>query len=405
MGKTDKNSIILAILPIVGIYSIAGVNIGNIILILLVAYGLYRTIKTNGRIKLKKIDKILLLFFMYTICNSLVNLGGARSINWGDMITKYIHILCFILIITVFRNKIFSTELYADSFINIALISSCFLIIQFFLYKVAGISLYGVLEPYRTNITNDISRPCSFFVEPAHFCRYCTLPLFLILFKDLSKNNIIKAVVITIAVVISQSSIGYISTAAIWGAWLIRNVKNGRIKKSSIFKNCGLITLAVTIGLVLSTKYGLFDFVSNHVSGLNMREITSGNVRVFRGFFVWAQEGLFEKMFGVGFANVKNYMIKNSIITIFDGQMELGNEYMSSISYILVMNGIIGLMIFLFALIHLYKKSDSNRVLVFLFVLLMVSNEEFMTIDFMNIWLYLILTANFQKKFKLKLKN
>lgn len=90
-------------------------------------------------------------------------------------------------------------------------------------------------------------------------------------------------------------------------------------------------------------------------------------------------------------ANVNNYLIKNGIRTVFDGQLELGCEYMSAVSYVLVMNGIVGLSIFFSALFCLFHKSENTeKVLIFVFVLLMLSNEEFQSVDFMNIWIYLL---------------
>ena len=58
--KIDKMSLILALLPIVGIYSIASINISNFTLILLVLYGFYRCIFVKKRLRCTSIDKTLI---------------------------------------------------------------------------------------------------------------------------------------------------------------------------------------------------------------------------------------------------------------------------------------------------------------------------------------------------------
>ena len=98
------------------------------------------------------------------------------------------------------------------------------------------------------------------------------------------------------------------------------------------------------------------------------------------------------------FANVKTFLINNRIRTIFDGMIECGNEYMSAISYILVINGVIGLAIFLYALWYLFLKGGNNKkILILLFIVLMLSNEEFQSVDFINIWLYLLLEISYKR--------
>ena len=392
--KTDKISLILAILPIIGIYSVAGINISNIALVLFAIYGCYKSVVVKKKLIITSIDKTLIVFFIYTILLSFINLMGTRRIDLVDLITKYAHLFCFLFIVVVFRRGIFKKELSIKPFVYVALISSCFLFVQFILYNFAGVKLYGVLEAYRTNITDDITRPSAFFVEPAHFCRYCCLPLYYLMFKDNSERRVFKIILISLAVLLSKSSIGYITLAMIWLLWLIKNVRDGYIKTRSVIIGSFIVIPGIIGAVILSSRYGLFDFVLDHVAGLNMKEITSGNVRVFRGIFIWIKEGMLSKVFGVGFANVKSYLISNGIRTIFDGQLEIGNEYMSALSYILVMSGIIGIAIFLFAIGKLFIKGN-NRILVIVFLVLMASNEEFMTIDFINIWLFLLLALDF----------
>lgn len=382
---------ILALLPIIGIYSLAGANISNIWLILIVIYGIYRSTKNNGRIYLGKIDKILLLFWVYTIFISIINCLFSDTVDLRDIIVKYVHVACFILIIAVFRTIIFGKNIDTEPFVKVALVSSVFLIVQFILYNFLGIKLYGVSEAFRTNITEDITRPSSFFVEPAHFCRYGMLPLFIVLFQSSSPKKMSKALLISIAVVLSKSSIGYIGLSAIWLLWIFTELSKGKMPHISFAKYLILISSVVMVCIWANSKLDIFSFVIEHISELNMKQISSGNLRVFRGFWIWREEDLLHQIFGVGMANVNNYLIKNGIRTIFDGQLELGCEYMSAVSYVLVMNGIVGLSIFFAALFCLFLKSkNTDKVLIFVFVLLMLSNEEFQSVDFMNIWIYLL---------------
>lgn len=382
---------ILALLPIIGIYSLAGANISNIWLILIVIYGIYRSAKKNGRIYLGKIDKTLLLFWAYTIFVSIINCLFSGNVDLRDITVKYVHVTCFILIIAVFRTITFDKNIDTEPFIKVALVSSCFLIVQFILYNFLGIKLYGVSEAFRTNITEDITRPSSFFVEPAHFCRYIMLPLFILLFRSSSPKKMNKALLISVAVVLSKSSIGYIGLSAIWLAWIFIEVSKRRMSHNRFAKSLILITLAIAVCIWVDSRFDILSFAIEHISELNMKQISSGNLRVFRGFWIWREEDLLHQIFGVGMANVNNYLIKNGIRTIFDGQLELGCEYMSAVSYVLVMNGIVGLSIFFSALFCLFHKSENTeKVLIFVFVLLMLSNEEFQSVDFMNIWIYLL---------------
>lgn len=397
-------SCLLVLAPIIGIYNLnigsLSLDIGNIILIMTVIIGIF--ILCNGSVWLDNSEKIYCFFILYTLITSFVRVVCSKTNEYQELIIKYSHIFCFCMIVLFLKDKLVDINEMLNYSIIIAVVSSLFVFLQFGMYKTTGIKIFGLPEIYRTVVTNNIERPCAFFVEPAHFCKYCGLPLFATLFVRNEKKYLYCSFIITAAMILTLSSIGYVVVFFLWGSKIITVIKKYKNPKLFIrFILIGIPVVCIIAKILFDAGY--LTKIINHLSETDGNSITSGNVRVLRGFEIWKQENLSHKLFGVGFANVKNYLIVNDIRTIFDGVLKTGNEYMSAIAYILVMNGIVGFVIFIvFYLFMLFESRNNFKILVVLLLILMISNEEFMSIDFLNMIIVILMSIKYKKTFALK---
>lgn len=393
---------LLSVYPIIEFYSIPIVGgtlkIGNLLLVLL-AYIAVKNMLLERKLHATRIDIVLLVFLFYTFICSFTNVALFYNSDIVDITVKYVHICCFFCVV-FFRKYLFKTREMEKAFPTLAIIGSFAVISQFILFYSLGVSFYYVPETYRTMITNDVSRPSGLFIEPAHFSIYCVFSLFIILFKhNESKKKFLSVGIVIMAILMSKSTIGYISLVIVFFSYLL-NQFNANITLKLIRRTIFLGAPILVIAIYLLVNYNLLEFVMNHMSALDAESVSSGNLRVLRGFSIWLQESFLHKIFGVGFANVKEYLISYKIMTIYDGTLPLGTEYMSAMSFILVMDGLVGLLLYLYAVYLLFKKSEKEeKILIVIFMINLISSEEFLKIGFLSIWVYTLLLLDMKKKF------
>lgn len=179
----------------------------------------------------------------------------------------------------------------------------------------------------------------------------------------------------------------------IWGYWIIKTQKVNGINKMFvvIVILIAFVVIAVCTSIIQSVLYRLG---TTGESGS-----TTGSLRLLRGLSIFAQLPTIHKIFGVGLGDLANYLIQNNITTPYDTDLKPGNEYMNTLSYILVTTGYLGFSIFLSFVVSIYVKYRKYYIRIFIicWIIASASNANFLNIEYILPLLVMISILNGKK--------
>lgn len=274
----------------------------------------------------------------------------------------------FMIQVFLFSFMAFAT-FHREQYIKMYQIFALVCIILFFLqeasFYLTGNRISGVLSflPKSGNLTmseymsvqEEASRSSSFFAEPAHFAQFL-LPLFAIeLYFDKSKIRSIFIIAIAAALLLLRSGNSLLGVAAVL-VFLLPYY----YKKKSKYRWFSLLFVSFFIALVG------YEYVNSEM-GSNLLErqgelsmvyeggSRSGFLRIWRGYYVYADYSIMEKIFGCADNNVLlGHVFSSGMI------MNVGQElYFNGFQKILLNTGLVGVVIFCFVY---YKIWINNTV-------------------------------------------
>ena len=253
---------------------------------------------------------------------------------------------------------------------KVAYVSIIFYVIQLLVYYTLGISMSGIFFSLPVNIIDDVSylvesksqefRFSSFFSEPSHFAIFLTPLLMLEVLYYNDKKHLLRACVLMFCLLLTQSGsalVGIGTTIVLICYFYVRNNKAARIVK--------YIPIAViSVGVV-----GFYFFPSAMGASLIARTsefqdeaglLSSGFVRVVRGYIVFGEYNIFEKIFGLNNTDALLQVInQRGLSQLFtynlDGTPSL---FFNSVHYILLETGILGVFLYILFLKSVYNKSS-----------------------------------------------
>ena len=147
------------------------------------------------------------------------------------------------------------------------------------------------------------------------------------------------------------------------------------------------IIVVFFIFLVILFNYvDLFSKVLKRFSNITSTDKNdySTGLRIYRGFAVYGSLDIQEKIFGIGFGNMANYIYSYGITTPYDYyvQSEEAIEYMSGFSSVLVQTGIIGLAAFVYFLLKTFLKcSIVGKIITIEFLLIMLTGSDLFSVS------------------------
>ncbi len=385
-------TLIVCLLPILSIYKfIPGINLGEAILILLVAIIVF--------VKFNKISNVSIQLWIWLIfsCFMLLNtLVSGMFLSPRTVINSLIRVIRFsfyaLAIFVLISADLLNKEFLIKCVKIIGLISAIFVIIQTLLYSLTGNYYYFVLRRfiYSSDVYNEsyyatlekfgYIRSAGLFLEPAHFCQYALINIsMLMLNTKLNRKSLINLIVSVIAILLSTSGIGYVCLAVLFVLLVFRAINSP--KRFSLFVLLGIVMLALIIIIVIDPS-----IIKNTLS----RFIDSNKDSIF-------ESDAFVTRFGTYFPQ------NNSLIKIIFGSgygNTIENKFYASIAYILQCGGIFGLLIFGCLLVVCIKnkiESKERLSLIITIILLLLFTDILM-----NTWvvfiLPLLLMPNKEKK-------
>lgn len=381
-------------LPILNIYSsgVSGLGLGDIILVLF----------SLGFILVEKkleIDRTgYWRFMLYIIGLSILLTLLISGYQISETITKLAKMSLYALIICQMSKRHFCVEQGLRLYINTSFIAAVYLLAQAMLHMATGIYLPLNL-PFLTLANMEVGgtyyqsmvsgyeifgfRYSGFFMEPAQFCQYTVYAVAILLFADeiglTIRRKALKLAVICIGTIMSFSAMGYVLVLVVWVVWMLKRSES----VESFVRKTAIIVIAAIVLIYVSIKTGAFDSMQARVAGISGSGITSGNMRILRGFEIYAEEPLIFKIFGIGAGNFSAFMQKFRISTRYDRFIPMTNEYMSGISTVLVYGGVVGLMLFLVPIIRFLKvKAFITRSMMLILLLILFSSSSLISAGF-----------------------
>ncbi|QQP69552.1 hypothetical protein JHE06_07975 [Carnobacterium sp. CS13] len=362
---------ILILFPILGIYStfMPGITMGDLLLMIIILFLLIDFIKKDVLVS----ELLYKPMFFYSIL-IFWNLLYAILVNnlvqtQGVIIGNTLHYLLYCITIAFFIKQYFNIN-YAHKFFEIvAVISSVYLIIQYLLLEIFGYYLPGVLpfmETINTSIDrmfvlasiNKLSRVSSFFAEPSHFAVFGVLFLCINLFSfnnQIKKRSHLSGVIVTIAILLSQSSTGIIVVILLWLLWVLKKVISFEAKRKKLQYILILITLfPILVYFLLNSA--VFDvFINRTFSSQGGSAATNrfGNINIF------------------------DYVKGNSIVELFFGKGMIDLiEYIPGFVRSFYFFGLIGVLVTAFLLLYMFKKGNNlQKIIILIFLILNIGTE------------------------------
>ena len=206
------------------------------------------------------------------------------------------------------------------------------------------------------------------FTEPAHLAQFLAVPLILILCskneissqkKSDIKSSRIKTIMLTIGILIAMlitfSGNAVIILLCVLIAFLIDRML---FRKKYISSIVLIISMVISVVILYNTVPQL-QVLFGRVSEITEQK-GSGYIRIFHGFDVYSQFPLINKLFGIGYGNIRAFaQYHNNIIFSKLSSSHPLFEYLNGIQYVLLGGGIFGLVLYLAILFGCINKRNS----------------------------------------------
>lgn len=393
-------TIIVILMPILNIYSagISSLGIGDILGVVVIPFLL-----VSNRWKIRSTEKQYSRFVWYFVLISFIMTIIISGYSFTQFALKGLRFIVYTIIIICFGKDWFDVDFGFKLYIRISTIAASYLILQYILKTFFSISL-PITIPYLKLLYTDSTgatyneqllqmysifgyRAPGFFKEPSHFCQYVVLSVALLLFKSASsvKRNVSLSIIVA-AIIVSYSAIGYISLVATIIIWFLYTYKNRSMVNNLIFLVFGSFAI-----VILSIKSGAFSSAVSRINTINYTHAATGNLRLLRGFYVYQQIPFVFKIFGIGFGNYSVFIDTFGIQTFFDSLVDKHSEYMSAISCVLLNSGLIGLGLYIYGLVAIFRKATLIQKVLFInFVVLIVATSSFFSATYVMYMVFLI---------------
>lgn len=271
----------------------------------------------------------------------------------------------------------FNREYFIKIYRAFALICIVFFFLQEISYFLTNVRISGVISflPKSGDISMgeymmikaDSSRFSSFFSEPAHFAQFL-LPLLAIeLFYDKSKIRIPFAIAIGVTMLFTHSGNALLGMAAVLLFYVPYYLRNARK-----YRWLGFLAIIFIIGIAgyyyLKSEMGASTIErQNEMKMVYEGGNRSGFLRIWRGLYVYGDYSPFEKLLGSPNPDVLLEHVYTS-----DMQIVKGSEfYFSAFWRILLNTGLIGLGIFIYVIVRLWRGNNvCGKAILALFIVL-----------------------------------
>lgn len=321
-------------------YSFSAVNIGMLGLAIVAVV----TIVNNGfKFTWHREYREFLVFLIYVLFKDIMNIvfGSSEVSAQINRILEYL--MVYVLVFLVCRKSFCEDTLY-KTWKFAGFIYSAGLLYHLVMISILGKSILPIAILPGSFISNEqfylpMMRPESFFVEPTGFAG-ALLPLE---FLALKRKDYKVAVLSTLFIFASTSTVGVVLSAVLWGCTLL-SAGISRVKKVGLMLLGGLLCVAFI-------SLPMFEESLEKVLDAAKGGSTVGS-RILCGFEVVGTQTPLSLITGTSFNEVKDYIELNISKFSEDSMVMLyykhkGTVFLNTFSQLIFKYGIIGLLLFL----------------------------------------------------------
>ena len=223
-------------LPVLAQYKFGFLTVSTLALIVLATIFLFRN---NLRVRIDKRYKYYILFILFAVSRDLLRMLFGVDPRQAQINRVLEYTMNCALVILVTPTHFEEDRLYKTWRIA-GFIYTAGLLYHFFCIYFLGssISPISIIPGYAIRDSGtQISRPTSFFAEPASFAD-ALIPL---IFLSLRKNDLRTAGLFTFAVLLSTSSVGVVLAVVLWGLYIFKKNVKIYIKVLAVMLSCVII--------------------------------------------------------------------------------------------------------------------------------------------------------------------
>ena len=121
------------------------------------------------------------------------------------------------------------------------------------------------------------------------------------------------------------------------------------------YSSFSIIIIGVSVNMVMETEYG--EKLVERVEELepDQTQVSSGFIRIFRGYYIWDEMDIKEKLIGINSIQEVGEKINSSKVALAFAD---DDYYMNVVQSIMVFTGCIGVLIFTGLLMYLWKGNN-----------------------------------------------
>lgn len=380
MKDVGMLEMLFALTPMLSGFSLGGFPMSVLIWIILIMVVLIK--KKGGR--LEKF-KPLTLFIVYWLVHNLF-VSVTDNVNLNGIIQQVLMFLAFYLMCPILRiNKL------RGSLNWVALVSIVGLLYQWTILVAGGlVHPLGIpgLSMSEARMEILLSRPSSFFMEPAAYVAFMLCPLAL----SLIDRKYVWSSVMVLSIFLTTSTTGLVLSFVLLGVSLFG------VEKGKKLSNISLLIL-VAAGLF----YALIHFEAFE-TGVEKIENTDAetNIRLSQGPYVVSTMQPAEYLFGAPYATAYTYCKSGRAPNVV---MYGESVYTSTFWTCLLLYGIVGLILYLNIYYNILKRSKITMPLVVSLVLVMFSSEYWIGVHFIYTLTFLLVLVKSDRLISFQKQN
>lgn len=206
-----------------------------------------------------------------------------------------------------------------------------------------------------------LDRSCSCFLEPSHFAQYI-LPLLALelgLLHEENKSLAFIPLVLSVVLLILRSGVGLLCGAALWSMFVLFSRRSLAVKTFIILPLVSILALLVFINYSNTEKGAAVVDRAAQLDPNGYNEVSSGIIRVYRGYMVYETLDLSAQLMGVGVGGADDAIDNSS----YNWMFEEGEHYLNNIQTLLIGYGVIGTFIFMLFLFSMTQTKSFVSVL------------------------------------------
>lgn len=347
-------------------------------------------------------------FFIYICFFSVIISITTNFFEYEGVLLTFVRAFGFIISFG-YAIKFLDKELTFQYYKKIVFFSITFFFLQHLVYFSTKIVLSGLI-PFLPNYydstdalhllsdTDKSIRFASFFIEPSYFAQYIIPYLVIILWEKNTNYRYYQVGILIVTLFLSQSGTGIFLLISVVFMSVVLLLKRLSAIKKLLLASALLIIVPLFAVLVLMTSAGRQLYERNIEINPDKENVTSGFIRIYRGYYLFNELSPFNKLVGVGQGNLRNLIENKSSEEV--KFMFYDEIYVNMFQQILITSGLIGVILFLIAHFKFYLLCNNlGKVLLFTLFILMFLDAIYYTPIMLLYLVFAILNlkSNFKK--------